>query len=277
MLFFIPEGRDTIMSSFLVKAAEENKTILCFGVDPALEKMELEGPAEEQIPAYFNPIIDKLLDENEISAIKPNYAFFARYGFEGLRALKEITKEYTGKVPVILDAKRGDIGHTAEAYASEAYDFWGADAVTISPYLGEDSVRPFLREHKMAYLLCRTSNPGGADFQELKSGKKFVYEHVAEKAVAWGNCGLVVGATSEAIKRVAAIIKGKSIPLLIPGIGAQGGDLKMVLDAIKEDLPIHRINASRSIAYAFPKHGGRPEEAALKEAQKLNATIRGYF
>jgi orotidine-5'-phosphate decarboxylase len=268
------------MSSFLIKAAEENQTILCFGIDPSLEKINTgasAGAIEETIGPFFHSIVDKLLDENAIGAIKPNYAFFARYGFDGLYVLKDIIKSYREKIPVIFDAKRGDIGHTAEAYASEVYDFWKADAVTISPYLGEDSVRPFLREHKLAYLLCRTSNPGGADFQELKHDKKFFYEHVAEKAVKWGHCGLVVGATSDAIKRVVKITKGKSVPLLIPGIGAQGGDLDMVLEAVKDDLPIHRINASRSIAYAFQKQGGNPADAAVKEAEKLNKKIRKYF
>lgn len=268
------------MSSFLVKSAEENRTVLCFGIDPALEEMHsgsATGAVEERIAPFFHPIIEKLIDEHAISAIKPNYAFFAQYGFDGMYVLKDIISHYSGRVPVILDAKRGDIGHTAEAYAKECYDFWGADAVTISPYLGEDSVKPFIRQGKVAYLLCRTSNPGAKDLQELKSGRKFLYEHVAEKAAGWCGCGLVVGATSDAIGRITAITKGKNVPLLIPGIGAQGGDLEMVLKAIKADLPLHRINASRSIAYAYKARGGSPAEAALKEAQELNGRIRKYF
>ncbi len=256
----------------LTKLANENKTILCFGIDPNLERIP-DGKVELVAP-YFQDIVDKLLDEKEISAIKPNYAFFAQYGFEGLHALKEIM-EYKSKVPVILDFKRGDIGKTSMAYAKEAYDFWGADAATISPYMGEDSVKPFLREEKLAYMLCRTSNKGAGDFQELECGGKLLYEKVLEKAIEW-DCGIVVGATSDAITRIVATTKNE-IPMLIPGIGAQGGDLEMVMKAIEGNATIHRINASSSIAYAHEKHEGAPAEAALKEAQKLNETIRKFM
>lgn len=265
----------------LVKSAEETKTVLCFGIDPDISKMEAaigHGKTVEQtIAPFFHPMIEKLLDENAISAIKPNYAYFAQYGFEGLYALEDIIQHYKGKVPVILDGKRGDIGKSSEAYAREAYDFWGADAVTISPYMGEDSVKPFVREGKLAYMLCRTSNPGARDFEELAvaGGKKAVYEHVAEKAAEW-KTGLVVGATSDAIRKL-ALETHNAVPFLIPGVGSQGGDLGMVMDAIKKNPAIHRINASSSIAYAYAKAGGRPADAALAEAQKLNATIRKTF
>jgi len=262
----------------LRKIAEENKTILCFGVDPDLVKVRsiaAGATIEETISPYFHDIIERLLSENAISAIKPNYAYFAQYGFDGLFVLGEIIQHYRNKVPVILDAKRGDIGKSSDAYAREAYDFFGADALTISPYMGEDSVKPFVREGKLAYMLCRTSNPGAKDFEELKCGKKYVYEYVAERAREW-NCGLVVGATSDAIKKLAKQTKNE-VPFLIPGIGAQGGDLRMVMEAIKENVAIHRINASSSIAYAFEKHGGKPADAAAKEAAKLNETIRKYL
>jgi orotidine-5'-phosphate decarboxylase len=269
----------------LAAVARERRTILCFGIDPDMARMgEAAGhgaTAEQAITQFFHPIIQKLLDENAVSALKPNYAYFAQYGFEGLYALEDIIQHYRGKLPIILDAKRGDIGKSSEAYAREAYDFWGADCVTISPYMGADSVKPFLREGKLAYMLCRTSNIGAADFEELKaagrggkaaSGGKAVYEHVAAKALAW-KTGLVVGATSDAIKKLAKATKNE-VPFLIPGIGSQGGDLGMVMDAVKANPHIHRINASSSIAYAYEKAGGKPADAALKEAQKLNATIR---
>ncbi len=264
----------------LVNSAKERKTILCFGIDPDMQKIEAAighgKTAEQTITPYFHPIIERLLDENAISALKPNYAYFAQYGFEGLYALEDIISHYRGKVPIILDGKRGDIGKSSEAYAREAYDFWGADAVTISPYMGEDSVKPFVREGKLAYMLCRTSNPGAKDFEELKTaGGKAVFEHVAAKAVEW-KTGLVVGATSDAIKKLAKATKNE-VPFLIPGIGSQGGDLGMVMDAIKANPHIHRINASSSIAYAYQKAGGKPAEAAAKEAEKLNATIRKYM
>ncbi len=250
--------------------AEQVKTILCFGIDPVMEKIP---PGE--VVSYFAEITDTLLDEKQIAAIKPNYAYFAQYGFDGLHALKTICDRYKNKVPIILDGKRGDIGKSSDAYARELYGFWKADAVTVSPYMGSDSVKPFLRDGKLVYMLCRTSNAGASDFQELKVGKKFLYELVAAKALEW-NTGLVVGATSDSIKRIVKITKNKS-PLLIPGVGSQGGDLEMVLEAIKSNLAIHRINASSSIAYAYEKHGGAPPDAALKEAYTLNDVIRRYF
>lgn len=272
----------------LKKFAEENRTILCFGIDPDMEKIDGKGgggTTEEQIVAYYSAITDALLDENQISAIKPNYAYFAQYGFDGLRALKNLIEQYQNRTFVILDGKRGDIGKSSDAYAREVYDFWGADACTVSPYMGSDSVLPFLRDGKFAYVLCRTSNEGAKDFQERKIGRKYLYESVAEKAVEWnGNgpdhtCGLVVGATSDSIKQITTITKNK-VPLLIPGIGAQGGDLEIVMKTIggKKNNPyIHRINASSSIAFAYEKLGGKPKDAALKEARKLNDGIREFL
>ncbi|MBU0586198.1 orotidine 5'-phosphate decarboxylase, partial [Candidatus Micrarchaeota archaeon] len=118
----------------LEKNAREKQTILCFGIDPVIEKIKSEKPTiKEKIEDYYFRITDLLIAEKQIVAIKPNYAFFAQYGFEGLQALKSIIDRYKGKVEIILDAKRGDIGKTSEAYAKEAFDFWGADALTISP------------------------------------------------------------------------------------------------------------------------------------------------
>lgn len=267
--------------SILQEYAESMKTILCFGVDPVLEKIPCKDgvcTAEkeaERIVSYFSEIIDALIEEQQISAIKPNYAYFGQYGLNGLCALKALVTRYKNKIPLILDGKRGDIGKSSEAYANELYDTWNADATTVSPYMGSDSVKPFLRDGKIVYLLCRTSNPGASDFQELKVGKKYLYEIVAQKAVEW-NCGLVVGATTDSIKRITKITKNE-VPLLIPGVGSQGGDLEMVLKAIKSNIAIHRINASSSIAYAYEKQGGSPKTAALTEAKKLNETIKRYF
>jgi len=269
------------MIDTLRKSAQERKTVLCFGIDPRLERINVgsvSGGIQERIGPFFYEITDRLLEENEIAAIKPNYAYFAQYGFDGLYVLEVLINRYRNKIPIILDAKRGDIGKSSAAYATEAYDFWGADAVTVHPYMGEDSVKPFLRQGKLAYMLCRTSNPGAADFEELKSQRKAVYEHVAQKAVEWGT-GIVVGATSDSIKKIVKITDGHDVPMLIPGIGAQGGDLDMVLKALGSgsSLPIHRINASSSIAYAFEKSGKNPAEAALDEARKLNETIRKHM
>lgn len=262
----------------LTKTAEENRTILCLGIDPVIERIEKEpeeDTIEELISEYFTEIIEGLVEENAVSALKPNYAFFAQYGFDGLYALEHIMDDFKGELPVILDVKRGDIGKTSEAYAKEAYDVWGADAATISPYMGEDSVKPFLREGRLAYLLCRTSNAGAKDFQELRCGDGMVYEKVLSKAMEWG-CGIVVGATSDAIKGIVATTKNE-VPMLIPGIGSQGGDLGMVMEAIKGNPYIHRINASSSIAYAKEKREGTPVEAAIEEAEELNAIIRDHL
>jgi orotidine-5'-phosphate decarboxylase len=262
----------------LIKTAEENETILCFGIDPVLSRMTEEPgeeEAEEAIVDYFNELLEGLLEENAISAIKPNYAFFAQYGFAGLHALEHIIDDYREEIPVILDVKRGDIGKTSEAYAREVYDFWGADAATINPYMGEDSVKPFLREGKLAYLLCRTSNKGAKDFQELECGDMPLYEKVLGKAMEWG-CGIVVGATSDAIKRIVKTTKNE-VPMLIPGIGTQGGDLEMVMKSVKGNAAIHRINASSSIAYAYEKQEGDPVEAAVKEAERLNTIIKKHM
>jgi orotidine 5'-phosphate decarboxylase subfamily 2 len=259
----------------LTKIAEENRTILCFGVDPVIERIEEEpeeDAIEEIITEYFTEVIEGLVEENAISAIKPNYAFFAQYGFDGLYAMEHIIDDFKEELPIILDVKRGDIGKTSEAYAKEAYDFWGADAATISPYMGEDSVKPFLREGRLAYLLCRTSNQGAKDFQELKCGDGPLYEKVLSKAMEWG-CGIVVGATSDSIKGIVKATKNE-VPMLIPGIGSQGGDLAMVMEAVGGNPFIHRINASSSIAYAKEKREGTAVEAAIEEAEELNAVIR---
>lgn len=260
----------------LQKFARETKTILCFGIDPVIEKIKLNATTEEMILSYYFEITDCLLEEHEIAAIKPNYAYFAQYGFDGLSALANIINRYRNKTYLILDGKRGDVGKSSDAYARELYNFWGADATTISPYMGSDSVKPFLKDGKVAYVLCRTSNEGAKDFQELKCGERFLYELVAEKAVEWG-CGLVVGATSDSINRITSITKDKEVPFLIPGIGTQGGDLEMVMTAIKSNPYIHRINASSSISFAYEKQGGTPKSAALNEARKLNEQIRRFL
>jgi orotidine-5'-phosphate decarboxylase len=262
------------------KRAEENKSILCFGIDPDLYRIQGYSSSSGQtvvqsISHYFHSIIDSLLEENAISALKPNYAYFAQYGFDGLFVLKELMQRYKNKVPIIFDGKRGDIGKTCEAYSKEMYDFWDADAVTISPYMGQDSIAPFLRDDRLVYVLCKTSNPSSKEFQEIKIGKEYLFEKVAKKAAEW-DCGLVVGATSDSIKRIVKITKGKT-PFLIPGVGTQGGDLEMVMKAIKPNPYIHRVNASSSIAYAYQKLGGNSVQAALAEAESMNKLMRKYL
>lgn len=259
--------------------AKESKSLLCFGVDPVLERIHAApgGPHRDEhtdtaICSYFNPIIDHLLEERLIVALKPNHAYFAQYGFEGLYALQSIINRYTGKVPIIFDAKRGDIGKSSDAYAKEAYDVFHADAVTVSPYMGKDSVLPFVREGKLAYMLCRTSNAGAKDLQEQKIGKSYLFERVAKLSLIW-KTGLVVGATSTAIRKIASITKNQ-VPFLIPGVGSQKGDLRMAMKAFSKNPYIHRINASSSISYAYEKHGTDPVRAAFFESKLLVQDMR---
>ena len=259
-MFFFEKYIEKMMAN-----AKEKETILCFGMDPVVERIPLDygKEIEERITSFFCSICDELIKNNLICAIKPNYAFYAQYGFEGLRALKKIIDKYKGVVEVILDGKRGDIGKTSHAYAREVFEFWQADATTLSPYMWDESILPFVSKG-FCYVLCRTTNPSATIFQEKRfEDGEFVYEFVAKQAIRWKS-GLVVGATSKVIQNIAK--QWPSIPLLIPGIGAQGGDLTMVLNAIKKNKWIHRINVSSSLSYAHEKTNKTPENAALEYA-----------
>jgi orotidine-5'-phosphate decarboxylase len=272
----------------LKQSAEERRSVVCFGLDPDLDRIPAKAGDgnEKRIVDYFMRIIDAALLENRsISALKPNYAYFAQYGFEGLRALKTLIDAYRGRLPIIFDAKRGDIGKSSEAYAKEAFDFWGADAVTVSPYMGYDSVEPFLKRCKAgkgAYVLCRTSNPGAADFQSksLENGKPLFIE-VAKALEKWHTPGIgaVIGATDVDELEAASwsfYDSGKQIAFLVPGVGTQGGSARETAKALKsvwqEALVYHRINSSSGIAYAGAKEEGSDRiGAAMKEIAKLNA------
>jgi orotidine-5'-phosphate decarboxylase len=245
-------------------------------------------PREERIASFFSEIIDaSLLQSPSISALKPNYAYFAQYGFDGLRALKSLIERYKGKLPIILDVKRGDIGKSSEAYAKEAFDFWNADSITVAPYMGFDSVSPFLERCKAgkgAYVLCRTSNTGAADFQSLivENGKQLFME-VAQKMHKWhvNGMGAVLGAT--ALDELEAVLwlfydSKKQLPLLIPGVGAQGGSASETAKTLRsiwpETFALHRINSSSAIAYAYKKKGTDDYVgAALGEIARMNNEI----
>ncbi len=269
----------------LIKAAEERNSIVCLGMDPILEEIPVKAQSPNaKIVKFYEDIIEATA--GSIGAAKPNYAFFAQYGFPGLRALKRLISTCKNrKLPVILDAKRGDIGKSSEAYANEVFKFWKADAVTVAPYMGRDSVQPFI-DHcgsgKGVYILVRTSNKGAEDLQEIISsnGKK-IFMETAGKLAEWHSEGMgaVVGATNtDEFKAVAEFFKasGKKIPLLIPGVGAQGGSAKEVADIIRGigDLKIHRINSSSGINYAYKKQGTDDYAgAAMKAVKKLNDEI----
>jgi orotidine-5'-phosphate decarboxylase len=214
-------------------------------------------------------------------AYKPNAAFYEALGAEGFRALRETIEAIRAlapEVPVIVDAKRADIGSTNSGYVKSIFDELGADAITVHPYLGREALEPFLqREEKLIFVLARTSNPGAGEFQDLLADGVPLYRHVA-RAVAsdWnaaGNCGLVVGATyPEELRQIRQEVPA-SLPILVPGVGTQGGDLGAVVAAHREvGSEAFLVNASRSILYASP--GTDFAEAARAEALSLSDAIR---
>ena len=244
-------------------AERENGSLLCVGLDP--EPSRFPGKLKGNVSKMFNfcaDIVEATADL--VLAFKPQIAYFAAHRAEDqLEHLIALIRSTAPHVPIILDAKRGDIGSTAEQYAIEAFERYGADAVTLSPFMGLDSVAPYLKHHgKGAFLLCRTSNPGGDDFQSQRlssvEGAPLLFEHIAALAQGpWnlnGQLGLVVGATHPAeIERVRAI--APTLPLLIPGVGAQGGDALATVKAGWRGTadsttgPII-VNSSRAILYA---------------------------
>ena len=260
-------------------AQERNGSMLCVGLDPEPKRFPagLRGDAS-RIHEFCARIVDATADL--VIAFKPQIAYFAAHRAEDqLEKLIAHMRRVAPHVPVILDAKRGDIGSTAEQYAAEAFERYGADAVTLSPFMGFDSVAPYLKyEGKGAFLLCRTSNPGGDDLQNQRlasvDGSPLLYEHVARLAQGpWnlnGQLGLVVGATyPNEIERVREI--APTLPLLIPGVGAQGGDAAATVRAgWRPDAPIV-VNSSRAILYA--SSGDDFAEAARREAEKTRALL----
>ncbi len=279
-------------SELLREKAKESGSIVCMGADPVLERIPIKnGSVEEKITNFYKQIIDAAIAEGAVpGAIKPNYAFYAQYGFEGLRALKNVCRHVKEKgIPLILDAKRGDIGKTNAAYAREVFDFWEADCVTLSPFLGQDSVAPFVQwceeKGKGIYLLNRTSNKGAAEIQNLECDGKLFYSIISEKIVKWGtnangNVGAVVGATSiEEFERIVGFfVQSKaSVPLLIPGVGAQGGSAADVTAAMRKagyELQLARINSSSGINYAYEKQETDDfAGAAAKAIKQLNKEI----
>ena len=265
-------------------AQQHNQSMLCVGLDPEPSRFpgKLQGDASK-IYDFCAAIVDSVADL--VVAFKPQIAYFHAHRAElQLEALVQHMHRVAPHVPVILDAKRGDIGSTAEQYAIEAFERYGADAVTLSPFMGFDSVAPYLKYHgKGAFLLCRTSNPGGDDFQNQRlanvDGQPLLYEHIARLAQGpWnlnGQLGLVVGATYPAeIERVRAL--APTLPLLIPGVGAQGGDAVATVRAGYRGGegpggPII-VNSSRAILYA--SSGDDFAAAARREALKTRDVLQ---
>lgn len=252
--------------------------MLCVGLDPDVSKMPkpLDG-ADHAIERLCIDIVDATADL--VCAFKPQVAYFAANRAEdALERVCRYIKDRHPDVMLILDAKRGDIGPTAEQYAREAFNRYGADAVTVNPYLGTDSLEPFLRhEGHGVFVLCRTSNPGSGDFQSLVADGDPLYVHVARSAATrWrhlGDCGLVVGATyPEELGHVRAVVG--DLPLLVPGIGAQGGDVHATVAAGADAEGYGMvINSSRAILYASA--GDDFADAARRAAIATRDEIRG--
>lgn len=256
----------------LQAAQQRNRSMLCVGLDP--EPTRFPADLKDNARRIFD-FCARIVDATGDLAIafKPQIAYFAAHRAESqLEDLMRHLRASFPHVPVILDAKRGDIGSTAEQYAREAFERYGADAVTLSPFMGFDSVQPYLKyPGKGAFLLCRTSNPGGDDLQNQRlasvEGQPLLYEHVARLAQGpWnlnGQLGLVVGATYPAeIEKVRAI--APTLPLLIPGVGAQGGDAVATVRAGWRPDGAIVVNSSRSILYA--SSGADFADAARREA-----------
>lgn len=271
----------------LKRRATETKSIICLGMDPVLERIPLKGSPREVILKFYQDILYECKKQNCVPAIvKPNIAYFEQYGIEGLSALKELVEMcHKEGIPVLCDAKRGDIGTTSAAYAKALFDVWQFDAITVNPWMGKDSVMPFLeygKKGKGIYLLVRTSNPSAKEFQELIAENKKMYMHVAEKMIEWdmqGSCAVIGATAPKELEEISTFFvkKGKEIPFLIPGVGSQGGDLNATIQALKNsgtDLRLHRINATSSINYAWEKEKTNDyAAAAVRELRRLNEMV----
>jgi orotidine-5'-phosphate decarboxylase len=252
----------------------EQNSILCIGLDVDEDKIPLHLKLLSNPVLEFNRQIIEATNDL-VCAYKPNLAFYEAMGERGITVLRDTLKLIPESVLTIGDGKRGDIGNTAEHYAKSLFHDFGFDSITVNPYMGFDSVEPFLRNpEKGIFILVLTSNPGSKDFQRLKIGNKPLYEKVVRTVKKWNtnqNIGLVVGATHpRELKLIRKIVPEMS--LLIPGIGKQGGDLKSVVcNGCDNNGRLAVINASRSIIYA--SSGKDFAEAARLEAQKLRDEI----
>ncbi|RJR12811.1 orotidine-5'-phosphate decarboxylase [Candidatus Parcubacteria bacterium] len=265
----------------LLHARWDEGKFLCVGLDSDLDKIPESAHKSnnrETLVAFNRAIVDATKDL--VCAYKPNSAFYEAWGDEGWQALRETAQyiiEQAPGVPVILDAKRGDIGNTNNGYVEAIFGHLLMDAVTVHPYLGSEALKPFLdRKDKGVFVLCRTSNPGAGELQDLMVNEDPLYKKVAHiVAQKWntnGNCGLVVGATyPDELKEVRSIVG--DMPILIPGIGAQGGDLEK---AVQKGRDAHGkgiiLTAARSIIFASKEKDFA--DAARKETEKIDDQIR---
>jgi orotidine-5'-phosphate decarboxylase len=275
-------ARVTERSGFIGKlyaAAARNNSLVCVGLDPELEKIPAQLRDLSQPLFEFNRrIVDATAEY--ACCYKPQFAHYAALAAEDqlLATIRYIHEKHPG-LPVLLDSKRGDIGSTAEKYAQESFGRYGADAATVNPYLGFDSIEPYLKwTDRGVIILCRTSNPGARDFQDLESGGKRLYRHVAERVArdwnAGGQCMLVVGATyPQELAEIRAIVG--DLPFLVPGVGAQGADVAMAVRAARTADGLGMVvNSSRGIIYAGG--GAGFADAARDAARALRDEINQY-
>ncbi len=264
-------------SMLLRESAEESGSVLCMGLDPVFESLPKElrrmnAPGEHGesvLEEYFFIIFEAMIKRGlRPAAWKPNIGYFHAMdrpregvyaGSQVLAAVLDMIEEFFPGIPIILDSKRGDIARSSENYAHEAYACWECDAVTVSPYMGSDSVSPFFRPDKGIYVLTRTSNPGGADLQNLEVDGGTCYSRTAELIIQWHvSCqgvGSVVGATNpRELAELARQFAPHDIPLLIPGVGSQGGSAVKVMDLLQEcgyDPSLVRINSSSGLTHPW--------------------------
>ncbi|GAC1326544.1 MAG: orotidine-5'-phosphate decarboxylase [Collimonas sp.] len=267
----------------LSAAWSANNSLLCVGLDPDITKF----PSHlQQRPDAIFTFCKEIIDATAATAcaFKPQIAYFSAIRAEDqLEAICDYLRTNYPQIPIVMDAKRGDIGATAEQYAREAFERYGADAVTVSPYMGFDSVAPYLEwKDRGAIVLCRTSNAGGSDLQFLRVDGIPLYQHVArlvaEKWNTNGQCGLVVGATfPQELAQVRSIIG--DMPLLVPGVGAQGGDIQATVNAGKTANGMGMmINSSRAILYAKPDQANGEDfaQAARRVAEETRDAINRF-
>jgi orotidine-5'-phosphate decarboxylase len=268
----------SVFTDKLASAASRNRSLLCVGldVDPRLAPPSLVG-SDGWIERFALGIVEATADL--VCAYKPNIAFYEALGIDGYHGLRRVLDGLPKDVLRVIDAKRGDVGNTAEAYARALFDVWGFDAATVNPYQGTDALAPFISyRDRGLFILCKTSNPGSGDFQDLTvdwdGARMSLYEAVAHKTLSWngaGNCGLVVGATyPHQLARVREI--APNLPILLPGVGVQEGDLEAAVRA-----GVDRaggglvVNASRGVIYA--SNGDDWQSAARAAALALRDEI----
>ncbi|HKL58009.1 MAG TPA: orotidine-5'-phosphate decarboxylase [Sphaerochaeta sp.] len=272
-------------SEKLLASASRVGNITCMGLDPQMESLPFQdGDVRTNLNRFFQQLFRRMALSGLIpSAFKPNIGYYQALDhprdedFSGSLALADLfdlVENFFPGIPIILDSKRGDIARSSLNYANEAFDAWGSDAVTVAPYMGQDSLRPFIDHTPLkrgVYILNRTSNPGGKDLQNLTvhsgDGTSFLYQEVARQIILYnnntGSVGAVVGATNmDELKDIASLFAQHAVPLLIPGVGSQGGSAPSVMGALRESgypVKMARINSSSALTHPWKK-GEAPED-----------------